>query len=39
LIFSHGIKLGVGEPGNVGILSETVNVRSRIFIITNSLSV
>jgi len=39
MIFSHGIKLGAGEPGNVGMLSEIVSVRSKIFIITNKPSV
>ena len=32
-MFSHGIKFGCGEPGNVGILLETVRVRSTTFII------
>ena len=31
-MFSHGMKLGCGEPGNVGILLEIVRVRSIIFI-------
>ena len=31
-MFSHGTKLGAGEPGNVGILLEIVRVRSIIFI-------
>ena len=34
-MFSQGMKLGCGEPGNVGILSETVRVRSIISMIKN----
>ena len=32
------MKFGFGEPGKVGILSEIVNVRSNIFIITKPLN-
>jgi hypothetical protein len=35
-MFLSWTKLGCGEPGNVGIFSETVSVRSNNFMKTNA---